>query len=420
MKGSVLRLLAIWAGVIVIGFGLMELAARAVLFNCGDFGSAPVEYEPFVSNTPDALIPVGEKRPRVTSSFLDRYERIRRLRAIVPGAVKPVADLDPNVDYFYLQSIDHPYRVVTNSVGLRRKTEISTIKPSGVYRIYCLGDSFTFGPYLNNHETYPNLLEEMLNNNDAGAKYEALNAGVSGYTLRQELGLFVERGYRSHPDLVILQVLDNDVPDYEELKYPRPSDPDTVWPNTYSYKMRLFVREWAANIALLRLARGIRLAIGGQLSRQAETLSREINSGKSRKKYIGDPKQGRSKASGMWFDKSRKRTLEKLKRYYATDLEKLARFTRERKIGLVIVLFPTQRTIRFNETDGRNPVSDFFAAAAHANGLEFVDLTPSFGKGDRTRFYFLWPWNGHMSFMGNLLAAETIAPVVENMIKRRR
>ncbi len=401
----------------MLGVGFLELAARAVLFNYDDFGSAPVEYEPFVYNTPDTLIPAGEKKNRVTSPFLDKYERIRRLRAIVPGAVKPVADLDPDVDYIYLQSIDHPYRVVTNSVGLRRKTEISTVKQADVYRIYCLGDSFTFGPYLNNHETYPNLLEEILNNNNAGGEYEVLNAGVSGYTLRQELEMFVEKGYRSDPDLVILQVLDNDVPDYEELKYARPSDPDTVWPDTFGYRVRLFLREGARDIALLRMARGIKLTISGQLSRQAETLSREVNAGKSRRKYIGDPKQGRSKASGMWFDESRKRTLEKLKLYYTRDLEKLAGFTREKKIGLVIALFPTQRAIRFHKANGHNPVADFFAAAARANGLEFVDLTPRFDKDNRTRFYFLWPWNGHMSFMGNLLAAETLAPVVE---KRRK
>jgi lysophospholipase L1-like esterase len=72
-------------------------------------------------------------------------------------------------------------------------------------RVLCLGDSFTFGPYLPNHDTYPELLGAM------DTSLEVINAGICGYTITDEVSLFVESAQYVAPDITVLQVLDNDI-----------------------------------------------------------------------------------------------------------------------------------------------------------------------------------------------------------------
>lgn len=112
-------------------------------------------------------------------------------------------DLKPSQSSIWEIMPAMPYRVITNSQGLRMTYDLSF--PKTKQRILVLGDSFTFGPYLDNHDTYPALLN---------AKYpdkEVINAGVCGYSIIDETGLFLERAKYVEPDITILQVLDNDL-----------------------------------------------------------------------------------------------------------------------------------------------------------------------------------------------------------------
>ena len=103
-----------------------------------------------------------------------------------------------------------PYRVVVNSQGLRmdRDLQFPKTKP----RLLCLGDSFTFGPYLANYDTYPGLLQQKYPDK------EVINAGISGYTITDEVSLLKQRAKYCEPDIIILQVLDNDLSDFFYFK----------------------------------------------------------------------------------------------------------------------------------------------------------------------------------------------------------
>lgn len=98
---------------------------------------------------------------------------------------------------------DAPYRVVTNKYGFRMgyDFELSSEKQ----KILILGDSWTFGPYLANHDTYPGILDRLMD------ETIVINAGIAGYTIYQESALFMERAKYVAPDITILQVLDNDL-----------------------------------------------------------------------------------------------------------------------------------------------------------------------------------------------------------------
>jgi hypothetical protein len=99
-----------------------------------------------------------------------------------------------------------PYRVVVNSQGLRMDHDLQF--PKKKPRILCLGDSFTFGPYLPNHDTYPGLLQQKYPDK------EVINAGICGYNILDEVSLLKQRAKYCEPDIVILQVLDNDLLDF--------------------------------------------------------------------------------------------------------------------------------------------------------------------------------------------------------------
>jgi lysophospholipase L1-like esterase len=74
--------------------------------------------------------------------------------------------------------------VTINGLGLRG-AEVALPKAPGRRRVVCFGDSITFGYGVGDTETYPYLVGQRL----AAKGGEAVNAGVTGYTSHQVLGL---------------------------------------------------------------------------------------------------------------------------------------------------------------------------------------------------------------------------------------
>jgi lysophospholipase L1-like esterase len=119
-------------------------------------------------------------------------------------------DLQPNqstiVSLYYIR----PYYLLTNSVGLRNAEEINP--DENVIRILAIGDSFTFGAYVHNQETWTSRLEGELNTQlFPDAQVQVLNAGIPGYTIEDELAYLREKGLALNPDVVILGFYTNDI-----------------------------------------------------------------------------------------------------------------------------------------------------------------------------------------------------------------
>lgn len=102
-------------------------------------------------------------------------------------------------------------RVKINNSGYRG-TEYKTGRPGGdVRRIVCIGDSVTFGVYLEDQETYPAQLEALLNRRQLhGKTWQTLNLGVIGFNTINEVEWLEEKGLGYKPDIVILQYCSND------------------------------------------------------------------------------------------------------------------------------------------------------------------------------------------------------------------
>jgi len=90
---------------------------------------------------------------------------------------------------------------------VRERPEIPAKSPD-VFRIFVLGDSFTWGANVQFNHTYPKLLEWLLNRTST-ARYEVFNFGVNGANTKDELEMF-RRILPHEPDLVLVGYFLND------------------------------------------------------------------------------------------------------------------------------------------------------------------------------------------------------------------
>jgi lysophospholipase L1-like esterase len=95
--------------------------------------------------------------------------------------------------------------VTINSLGLRG-AEVTLPKPQGRKRLICFGDSITFGYGVGDDETYPFALGRDLK--DRGV--DVVNAGVTGYTSHQVLGLLRRITPIVDPDIATVLIGWND------------------------------------------------------------------------------------------------------------------------------------------------------------------------------------------------------------------
>jgi len=105
-----------------------------------------------------------------------------------------------------------------NSDGFRDR-EYSIEKPNNTIRIIVLGDSVTFGWGINVSDTYPKVLEKMLNNDlNTTINFEVLNFGVPGFNTLEEIHLLEKKGLKYNPDVVIIGYVAGDAENNTKLK----------------------------------------------------------------------------------------------------------------------------------------------------------------------------------------------------------
>lgn len=99
---------------------------------------------------------------------------------------------------------DNPvWEISLNSNGFRNG-EISMEKPPPVFRIVCLGDSWTFGVNVRQDQTYPRQLAAWLEREYPDSRFEVINLGVLGYSSYQGLELLRRYAIHLDPDLLVI------------------------------------------------------------------------------------------------------------------------------------------------------------------------------------------------------------------------
>jgi len=137
--------------------------------------------------------------------------------------------LFPGNSRFVHDSCEFHVTVATSRQGLRDR-EFSINPPSGTVRIVAVGDSFTFGWGVEAEQSWPKVLEHLLNQpgtispeSDSG-RVEVLNFGVPGTSPIQYAGAAEKALRHFHPQLLIIGTLQGD----DLIQLAEASDPPRV------------------------------------------------------------------------------------------------------------------------------------------------------------------------------------------------
>jgi len=126
--------------------------------------------------------------------------------------VKPHSDYYPDryISWFKQTKIGSSERKEKiNALGFRDR-EIPPRKLKDEVRIFCMGDSCTFGLGVYRDETFPARLQNLMSETPPDFPVSVYNAGTPGYTSYQGLALFRKKILPLAPDIVIISYGIND------------------------------------------------------------------------------------------------------------------------------------------------------------------------------------------------------------------
>jgi len=103
----------------------------------------------------------------------------------------------------YVPTVGKYAQIRLNSMGFR-SPEVNEEKEEGSFRIVCMGDSSTFGMESFAEDTYPMVLQRLLEEKYPERKIEVINAGYTGYSSFQGLILLKRKILNLKPDLITI------------------------------------------------------------------------------------------------------------------------------------------------------------------------------------------------------------------------
>jgi lysophospholipase L1-like esterase len=125
------------------------------------------------------------------------------------------------------QWLDYKATYTINHDGLNERFNYSVDKPQNTYRIIAIGDSHTFGHYVNTEDSYPEQLEDKLNLVNQQnifcydkTKIEVINLGVLGYDTEHAINRLKLKGLKYKPDLIIWFIKNDDIRQISEKVIP--------------------------------------------------------------------------------------------------------------------------------------------------------------------------------------------------------
>jgi lysophospholipase L1-like esterase len=167
-----------------------------------DYGPYPPWLEDNSLIAPDEDL-IWRDRPNLRRGYInlftpvhkaeDRTAILRRFRPSLPASLKG----------------NPAWEVSLNSEGFR-DSELPEEKPASVFRIVCMGDSWTFGTNVDQGDAYPEQLATNLGREFPETDFEVCNRGVMGYTSFQGLQLLRKNAAAWEMDVVVIGYAMND------------------------------------------------------------------------------------------------------------------------------------------------------------------------------------------------------------------
>lgn len=289
---------------------------------------------------------------------------------------------------------DFRMTVRINSKGLRDR-EFDYKKEKDTYRIGIFGDSFTFGEGVQNHETYPKLLENLLHADDQvnalGKRIEVLNFGIGKTGTSHQYALYRKEGKKYDLDLVIIGFLGaNDFSDNVPGVFTLENGQLKHSPSAYSSIRRMqkivyyfpFYKWLTAHSHLANLVRKQATIMDDRQRTAAHTQT-------------GSNVDLQAKNERLAVDTTRKLLAE------------FVRESRQEGANLIMLNLPGKEQKPFTAQGINEPhVLQYHQLEGDLKkmpGLEIVDLTPLFSKLPVEPYYFRH--DGHMTALGLQLVA---------------
>jgi len=154
-----------------------------------------------------ALLVAAEVAIRIASFGLDgalhpwRYQNEKFLDTELGEPLADTYVLRPNLDTYFAGGHFH-----TNEHGFRGPS-VAVDKPAGVVRIAVLGSSYSMGQGLDDDETYPARLQQLLDAHLTG-HYEVLNFAVSNHRMHEMTSAYRQIADRFRPDIILVEFYD--------------------------------------------------------------------------------------------------------------------------------------------------------------------------------------------------------------------
>lgn len=142
--------------------------------------------------------------------------------------------VDPELKYYWEfnpndQVTDKPYwlkEMVVYSInadGLNDINDYPLEKELGTFRIITLGDSFTYGHYVNTSKNWTELLEKRLNESPFSCqtkKIEIINLGMPGFDVQEIVRRYKRIGQKYNPDMIIYLESGSGFERFNEIAFP--------------------------------------------------------------------------------------------------------------------------------------------------------------------------------------------------------
>ena len=139
--------------------------------------------------------------------------------------------------------LDYKPKHIINSDSLNERFDYSIQKPLDTFRIITLGDSFTYGLFVDTKNNWPEVLEDFLNKKISCKnikKFEVINLAMAGYDIQYSTERYEIRGKKYNPDLVLwfikltnfLQINERIIPkinQYIQSNPPNKNAPSAAW-----------------------------------------------------------------------------------------------------------------------------------------------------------------------------------------------
>ena len=306
-----------------------------------------------------------------------------------------------------------PFTIVTNQFGFRG-AEFAFKKSPEVLRIAAVGDSVTLGFFVENHETYPAILQRKL---EGYRKVEVLNAAFGGGSIDKELVILKEIVLPLKPDVVLLTFVTNDIWDIRnktlhELLNLQMKEP------TSARLTKWFLTETATGEAAFDLY----MKTQSSRYRAAESKERPTAPVRNVQKSTGSNFVANARKFNEVFQHVDGRILNarfdtktaKIVENYRSALSEFIRLCKSNHVRFVLVYFPAYSQIYLPDTS--MTMRDILKKHCTERGVSFLDLTNSMREQGKDRALHFAPADFHLNAAGNEVMASAIADFLKKHV----